>query len=65
MQQIGIDICSLPEADGLKHLVACINYYSEWSKPVNPSRPNHGQREKIKLNFYFKTTFRNARDGKG
>ena len=40
----------------------------------NPSCPNPGRREKIKLNFYFRTslcyfyfntTFRNARDVKG
>ena len=33
--------------------------------PFNPSRPNAERREKIKLNFYFNTTFRNARGGKG
>ena len=34
MQQIGINICSLPEADSLKHLVFCINYFSKWLKPI-------------------------------
>ena len=29
MQQIGIDKCSLPEVDGLKHLVLCIGYFSK------------------------------------
>ena len=29
MQQIGIDICSLPEVDGFKHLVVCIDYFSK------------------------------------
>ena len=38
-QQIGIDICSLPETDGLKHLVVCINYFSKWSTPINPLQP--------------------------
>ena len=28
MQQIGIDICNLPEVDGFKHLVVCIEYFS-------------------------------------
>ena len=31
----------------------------------NPSRPNPGRREKIKLNFSFNTTFRNTRVVKG
>ena len=31
MQQIGIDICSLPGVDGFKHLVVCIDYFSKWS----------------------------------
>ena len=36
MQQIGIDIGSLPEIDGFKHLVACIDYFNKWSeaKPI-------------------------------
>ena len=36
MQQICIDICNLPEVDGFKHLVVCIDYYSKWSeaKPI-------------------------------
>ena len=36
MKQIGIDICNLPEVDGFKHLVVCIDYFSKWSeaKPV-------------------------------
>ena len=38
MQQIGINICNLPEADGLKHLVVCINYFSKWSKPIKDKR---------------------------
>ena len=29
MQQIGIDKCSLPEVDDLKHLVLCIDYFSK------------------------------------
>ena len=28
MQQIGIDICNLPEVDSFKHLVVCIEYFS-------------------------------------
>ena len=37
MQQIGIDICSLPAVDSFKHLVVCIDYFSKWSeaKPIN------------------------------
>ena len=36
IQQIGIDICSVPEVDGFKHLVVCIDYFSKWSeaKPI-------------------------------
>ena len=36
MHQIGVDICNLPEVDGFKHLVVCIDYFSKWSeaKPI-------------------------------
>ena len=36
MQNIGIDTCSFPEADGFKHLIAFIDYFSKWSeaKPI-------------------------------
>ena len=27
MQEIGIDLCSLPEVDGFKHLVGSIEYF--------------------------------------
>ena len=30
MQHIGINICSLPEADGFKHLIVFIEYFSKW-----------------------------------
>ena len=29
MKQIGIDLCTLPEVDGLKHLIVCIDYFSK------------------------------------
>ena len=32
MKQIGIDLCTLPEVDGLKHLIVCIDYFSKWSE---------------------------------
>ena len=32
MQQIGIDICILPEVVGFNHLVVCIDYFSVWSE---------------------------------
>ena len=32
MKQIGVDICNLPEVDGYKHLVVCIDYFSKWSE---------------------------------
>ena len=32
MQQIGIDICRVPEVDGLKHLLVSIDHLSKWSK---------------------------------
>ena len=37
MQQIGVDLCDLPEVDGFKHLIVCIDYFSKWSeaKPVS------------------------------
>ena len=36
MQQIDIDICSLPEVHGFKHLDVCIDYFSKWleAKPI-------------------------------
>ena len=27
MKQIGIDLCTLPEVDGFKHLIVCIDYF--------------------------------------
>ena len=32
MAQIGVDICNLPDVDGFKHLVVCIDYFSKWSE---------------------------------
>ena len=32
MKQIGIDLCTLPEVDGFKHLIVCIDYFSKWSE---------------------------------
>ena len=37
MKQIGIDICSLPDVDGYKYLVVCIDYFSKWSE-AKPTR---------------------------
>ena len=37
MQQIGIDICSLPEVDGFKHLLVCMDYFNilPEAKPIS------------------------------
>ena len=32
MKQIGIGLCTLPEVDGLKHLIVRIYYFSIWSE---------------------------------
>ena len=32
VKQIGIDLCTLPEVDGFKHLIACKGYFSKWSE---------------------------------
>ena len=32
MKQIGIDLYTLPEVDGFKHLIVCIDYFSKWSE---------------------------------
>ena len=32
MKQIGKDLCTLPEVDGFKHLIVCIDYSSKWSE---------------------------------
>ena len=36
MQQVGVDLCNLPEVNGCKHLIVLIDYFSKWSevKPV-------------------------------
>ena len=36
MQQVGVDLCNLPEVNGYKHLIVLIDYFSKWSeaKPV-------------------------------
>ena len=31
-KQIGIDLCNLPEVDGFKHLIVCMEYFSKWSE---------------------------------
>ena len=30
MKKIGIDFCILPEVDGFKHLIVCIDYFPKW-----------------------------------
>ena len=32
MQQVGVDLCNLPEVNGYKHLIVLIDYFSKWSK---------------------------------
>ena len=32
MKQIGVDISTLSEVDGYKHLIVCIDYFSKWSE---------------------------------
>ena len=32
MHQVGIDISNLPESNGFKHLVVCIDYFSKWTE---------------------------------
>ena len=32
MQQVGVDICNLPEINGYKHLIVMIDYFSKWSE---------------------------------
>ena len=32
MNQIGVDICNLPEVNGYCCLVVCIDYFSKWSE---------------------------------
>ena len=42
MKQIGIDICNLPEIDGYKHLIVCIDYFSKWSE-AKPVKDKHAE----------------------
>ena len=32
MKQISVDLCNLPEVDGITHLIVCIDYFSKWSE---------------------------------
>ena len=32
MQQIGVDLSSLPEVDGYLYIIVCIDYFSKWSE---------------------------------
>lgn len=32
MKQVGIDLCQLPEVDGYKYLIVCVDYFSKWSE---------------------------------
>ena len=36
MQQVGVDLCNLPEVNGYKHLIVLTDYFSKWfeAKPV-------------------------------
>ena len=36
MKQVALDLCSLSEADGYRHLIVCIAYFTYWleSKPI-------------------------------
>ena len=32
MKQVGVDLCQLPEVDGYKYLIVCVDYFSKWSE---------------------------------
>ena len=32
MQQVGVDLCNVPEVNSYKHLIVLIDYFSKWSK---------------------------------
>ena len=36
MKKVGLDLCSLPEVDGYRSLIVCIDYFTNWSesKPI-------------------------------
>ena len=36
MKQVGVDLCGLPEVEGHRYLIVCIDYFSKWSeaKPI-------------------------------
>ena len=36
MKQVSLDLCSLPEVDGYRHSIVCIDYFTKWSeaKPI-------------------------------
>ena len=37
IEQTGVDICNLPEINGYKRFVVCLDHFSKWSeaKPLN------------------------------
>ena len=43
MKQIGITLCTLPEVDGFKRLIVCINYFFKmvWSKGCKRQKCTH------------------------
>ena len=30
MKQVALDLCLLPEADGYRHLIVCVDYFTKW-----------------------------------
>ena len=32
MKQIGVDLCTLPEVDGYRYMIVCMDYFSKWSE---------------------------------
>ena len=52
MKKIGIELCSLPEVDGFKHLIVCIDYFSKWSEAKavkDKSAPTVGAIQKVRM----------------
>ena len=55
MKQIGIDLCTLPEVDGFKHLIVCMDYFSKWSVAKGCKRQKCTHSCKVFVRNYLST----------
>ena len=56
MQQVGVDLCNLPEVNGYIHLIVLIDYFSKWSK----AKPVKGKSAPAVARFLYEVMCRHG-----